>query len=269
MRISLIPSPYAIEVWWHAGGTGPRALLDAGLERLLKDDGHDVACVERQALGAPTRDALLTAHLGETALLVRMAAQDHRLPIVLGGDCLVAIAVLAAAQSRTAVAYFDAHGDFNDEEISPSGYLPGMPLAAVSGRSLSSVTTGVGLTRFVDASDITLLGVRDLDPKERAVLDGLPVKQLQPSVVGAFNPAALPTYLHVDLDVLDPSVAPAVTHPAPGGLGVETVITAARKIATLAFMSVTTLVGDRDPDKRTTEAAMTLIRGVLRSPARA
>jgi arginase len=163
-----------------------------------------------------------------------------------------------------ALAYFDAHGDFNTPETSLSGYLPGMPLACVCGRGLPDLRRAAGLGQPVDEADVDLLGVRDLDPPERAVLDGTPIRRFEPGRLDAFAPRALPTYLHVDLDALDPSMAPAVTHPAPGGLSPTEVIAAARRARSrLAAIAVTTLVPERDDGQRTQRCALEIIRGAL------
>lgn len=264
MKLTLVPSPYAIAAFNERGGKGPGALLAAGLDAALKKDGHDVVTVppRRPAIGSSDQ-VMLAAHLRETARFVKEARAQGRLPVVLGGDCLVAIAVIAALPPRPTVVYFDAHGDFNDEKSTPSGYLPGMPLAAVCGRSLKALCKDVGLDRFVDPAQVTLCGVRDLDEKEKAVLDGLPLRRVPPKSIDLFSAQKAPSYLHFDLDVLDPSVAPGVSHPAPGGLQVVEAITAARKAPDRLAVSLTTLVPEHDRDGVTARAAIEVLRGVL------
>jgi arginase family enzyme len=116
----------------------------------------------------------------------------------------------------------------------------------------------------VAESAVSLLGVRDLDPPERAVLDATPVRRYEPAHVDAFRPLALPTYVHIDLDTLDPTLAPGVTHPAPGGLSPVEVIAAVRRApAPPAAIAVTTLVPERDWEGRTQQCAVEILRGTL------
>ncbi|MCC6809947.1 MAG: arginase family protein [Deltaproteobacteria bacterium] len=259
MRLAIIPSPYAIDRWNEGGGKGPGALLDAGLDARLRNAGHDVV-VNARARGADgEKMAVLGLHLRETAGLVARALSEGRVPLVLGGDCLVALAVAAGFATPPAVAYFDAHGDFNDETTTRSGYLPGMPLAAACGRGLHALADRVGV-RAIPCDRVALIGVRDLDPEEQRVLDALPVRRFPRA--DAFFPLALPTYVHLDMDALDPTIAPAVTHPAPGGLAIADIVAAARKTQ-IAAISLTTLVPDRDPDGRTVAAALALLDGLL------
>lgn len=115
------------------------------------------------------------------------------------GSCDLAIATLPAAAARypgLRVAWFDAHPDFNTPETSPSGFLGGMPLAAACG-----VWESVPTHPTVDPRHVHLCGVRDVDPGERELLDAHGVHETPPSEG--------PVWVHLDLDVLDPSLMPA------------------------------------------------------------
>jgi arginase len=269
MKLTIITSPFSLDEPRCRGGLGPGALLADGLVEMLRGDGHDVALAER-ALDLGTGDP--RARIGRNgaiiADLVATTRAAGRVPLVLGGDCLVAIGIVAGIRQTSAgplaLAYFDAHGDFNTPETSPSGYLPGMPLACVCGRGLDDLRRAAGLTEPVAEADVSLLGVRDLDPPERAVLDTTPVRRFEPDQLGSFAPLAFPTYLHIDLDTLDPSLAPGVTHPAPGGLDPAQVVGVARRVPRdLAAIALTTLVPERDDGHRTQRSALEIIRGAL------
>jgi arginase family enzyme len=119
------------------------------------------------------------------------------------------------ARPEARVLWLDAHGDFNTPETSPSGYLGGMALAGACG------VWDAGVGGAIDPSRVVLVGVRDLDDRERELLEESPV-----TVIGAsletlvYTQNALdraPVYLHVDLDVIDPESFPA-QFPAPGGI---------------------------------------------------
>ena len=136
-----------------------------------------------------------------------------RLPILLAGECSVSVTTLPVAVRHhpdVRVLWLDAHGDFNTPATTASGYLGGMCLAGACG--LWDTGFGAGL----DPARVIMHGVRDLDAAERVALDRCGVYRLeQPAQV-----VGMTLYVHIDLDVLDPSVLPA-SFPAPGGLTPE------------------------------------------------
>jgi arginase len=143
-------------------------------------------------------------------------------PVLLAGECSIAITTLPAAlQNRpdAKILWLDAHGDYNTPETSGSGYLGGMALAGACG------VWDTGLADPIDPARVVLAGVRDLDPRERELLEESPV-----IVVGAsletlvYTQNALdraPIFVHLDLDVIDPESFPTTQVPAPGGLGAD------------------------------------------------
>jgi arginase len=145
-----------------------------------------------------------------------------RRPVLVAGQCAVALSTLPTVASRrpdARVLWLDAHGDFNTPDTTPSGFLGGMCLAGACGRW----NPGLDQPTF-PPERLVLCGVRDLDAAERESLERSPA-----TVIGAaletlvYLQNALdgrPTYVHLDLDVLDPSVMPA-QHPADGGLAPE------------------------------------------------
>jgi arginase len=137
------------------------------------------------------------------------ALDAGRRPLLLAGDCSVALSTLPVVVRHRPdawVVWIDAHADFNTPDTSPSGFLGGMPLAGACG--LWETGFGAG----VDPARVAMLGVRDVDGGERVLLDthgvGCPD--------GPEALAGLPVFVHLDLDVLDPSALPA-QFPAPGG----------------------------------------------------
>jgi len=177
--------------------------------------------------GEPAVDlATLAATL---ATEVRRARAVGALPVVIGGDCLTAIGTLGGLDGAAAgIVWIDAHGDFNTPATTPSGYLGGMPLAALAGRCLPALTAAAGLRAPVPEERTALLGDRDLDPPEHAALAASQVAVLTSAQLrdetGALPPILArlgrqgPVSVHIDVDVLDPAVMPGVAYPAPGGL---------------------------------------------------
>jgi arginase family enzyme len=145
------------------------------------------------------------------------AMTDGRFPVLLASDCSICITTLPTVLHHHAgarVVWLDAHGDFNTPETTPSGFLGGMCLAAACGRWDAGLGDGV-----LDPARVVMTGVRDLDGGERVELERAGVGTSPPDkLAGAV--AGDPVYVHLDLDVLDPSVFPA-QFPAPGGLSSE------------------------------------------------
>jgi arginase len=143
--------------------------------------------------------------------------------LVLAGDCLTAVGVVAGLQCRhddLAIVWLDAHGDFNTPEISTSGYLAGMSLAMLTGRSAQPFCGPLAMRPIPD-HHVVLVDARDLDAAERDALQASDVKR-----VGA-DPAALraalarlagrPVYLHLDVDVVNSADLPGLRFPVAGG----------------------------------------------------
>jgi len=146
------------------------------------------------------------------------AAGDR--PVSIMGDCCATIGVMAGLQRGgvdATLLWFDAHGDFNTWETTPSGFLGGMPLAMIVGLGELTMNGAVGLEP-IPASRVVLTDGRDLDPGERELLDASDVVQIG-------DPAALlegplpdgPLYVHFDSDIINSQEAPAQNYPVPGG----------------------------------------------------
>ncbi|MGV9299314.1 arginase family protein [Amycolatopsis sp. NPDC003676] len=140
-----------------------------------------------------------------TADTVAQAAK----PLVLSGDCPTSRAAVAALQRRhrdLAVLWLDAHGDFNTPAISTSGYIGGMALAMLTGRTSGLFDDTLGLRPVLDTS-VALADARDLDPAERDSLAASQVHRI-PAEPGAITAALarlgpVPVYVHLDIDVID------------------------------------------------------------------
>jgi arginase family enzyme len=138
------------------------------------------------------------------------AAQAAEQPgVITASDCTICIGTFPAVVERERGVRFlwlDAHGDFNTPDTTPSGFLGGMCLAAACG------VWDAGWGATVDPARVHLVGARDLDEDEREVVARAGVR------VGV--PQHGPVYVHLDCDVLDPSVL-ASQFPVPGGMNRE------------------------------------------------
>ncbi|MFQ5706123.1 MAG: arginase family protein [bacterium] len=186
------------------------------LEALAKPDWR----VNKASLPeARTQVRMSVLHQSLADLVAKSMAQGRR-PVCIAGDCCSTLGVLAGLQRADldpVMIWFDAHGDFNTWETTPSGFLGGMPLAMLVGRGEQSMVKAVGLTPFPETR-VILTDARDLDPGERALLEESEVVHL-PEVNEVFQQvlASNPLYIHFDTDVLNPEEAPAMNYRAPGG----------------------------------------------------
>ncbi|MFF0317719.1 arginase family protein [Micromonospora sp. NPDC005252] len=155
-----------------------------------------------------------------------LARHRPRRLLTLGGDCAVEVASVAHLAGRYAqrlfVLWIDAHGDLNTPASSPSATAHGMPLRLLLDDDAQGVLPA---PRCLSPGQVALVGVRDLDPVEveyvhrhdLTVVDA-PTLGAQPTRLAALPPPGAAVYVHLDLDVLDPSALPAVAVPTPGGV---------------------------------------------------
>ena len=236
-RVAVVGVPMDLGANRRGVDMGPSALRYARLLEQLEDLGYtveDLGDVPVSLARASRRRGRGLAYLEEirAAALVlkeRLAALPEGVfPIVLGGDHSLSMGSVAGAARgrRVGVVWVDAHADFNTPETSPSGNVHGMPLAVLSGLGHPRLTE---VFRAVDPKDVVLVGVRSLDPGEKRLLkeagvrvytmhevDRLGVARIAEEVLK--NLQGLPLHVSLDADVLDPTLAPGVGTPVPGGL---------------------------------------------------
>lgn len=172
------------------------------------------------------RMAVLNGHVADVV-------SRAELPVVYAGDCVIILGMTAGLQRRgldPVVVFYDAHGDFNTWETTPSKFIGGMPLAMLTGRGEQTIAAGAAL-RTVPDEDALLVGARDLDPGEAVLLDESSVRMVDVRDVVSAVPPGRDLYVHIDVDVVDPTDMPAVNYPAPDGPGVVEV---AASVASLA-----------------------------------
>jgi len=140
-------------------------------------------------------------------------------------ECTLVPPVLAAVREKhpdVRLVWIDAHGDLNTPATTPSGFLGGMPFAQLLGWCFDDWRRQAGLEPALPEERAVLVGGRDLDPGERDNVDRSRLHEADDAAgaLAALPPDA-PLYVHVDTDVLDPSLTPDAGFPAPGGWSVE------------------------------------------------
>jgi arginase len=215
---------------------------------------------EVSVVAAASRDAVsVVAEAVAQAVAAVTEAGDPTL--LFAGDCLAPLSVVAGLQragvDAPVVVWFDAHGDFNTPQTSPSGYLPGMALAMLVGRGPSALIDNLGM-RVVPEHDVVLVDARDLDPEEaEAVAASQLIHTDAASVAAAADqlPDA-PIYVHVDVDVVDPGQMPGMAFPAPGGPPLEAVAEALVALADTGSLCAVSFGVTLQADRRDAQAAV-------------
>ncbi|WP_243076884.1 arginase family protein [Microbacterium sp. SS28] len=202
-------------------------------------------------------EALETGVLRYSALsrtrdaIALQTAGDTEPAIVVGGDCGVSIGAIGIAADRAeslAVVWFDAHPDLHLPSTSLSGAFGGMALSAVLGDG----TTGLALEPGAVTPDrVVLAGARDYETDEESRVAELGIRAID--VADLVDPAALAAavaatgatevYVHVDLDVLDPSVLASVTAPVPFGLTLAQLTAAIAAVRDVLPLAGATIAG--------------------------
>jgi arginase len=225
--------------------------------------GAQAILADRPLAGDPQHD-LPAIHRPLKQRVAAIAAAGER-PISLAGDCLTAAAIEAGLHAQgiePLVIWFDAHGDFNTWETTPSGFIGGMPLAMLVGLGEQTYLQALELPPIPGAR-VILAGARDLDPGERENLAASAVQQFPQ--IGALLDYAWPDrpiHVHFDVDVLDPSDAPAVDYPSPGGPSAAELEAVFRSIAAtgkLAAVSMAAWNPALDADGRTRRTCLRLL----------
>ena len=246
MLIDLIGVPLDLGAGRRGVDMGPSAIRYAGLQRELESLGHtvtdtgnvEVALPETGAVGDPRLRYLdpIVDTLGQLAGRVDGSLAAGRVPVVLGGDHSLALGSIsgAAHDREIGVLWIDAHGDFNTPATSPSGNIHGMPLAALCGVGEPQLVElkgdRLGNSR-INPRHVALVAVRELDPGERRALAAAGVQVFATEYIDRYgmyetmcqaiavaNGARDGIWVSLDLDVMDPAIAPGVGTPVSGGL---------------------------------------------------
>jgi arginase len=249
----------------------PEALREAGLHANLKDvRDYGVVLPGRYrddwvpgAERLRNQDAIID-HARRLAARITRVLDDGNFPVVLGGDCGILVGAGLALRGRYGLVHVDGHTDFrNPANSTQCASLAGEDLAAAVGRHWDAIADLDGLRPYFDPARTVHIGCRDDDEglaEATAVLRAvIPAKQ---------HTAAIPDigdyWLHVDVDVLDPSVLPAVDSPDPGGLTAAELTDLLRSLRPGAVgIQFTVFDPDLDPDGRYAGLLARLIAEVL------
>ncbi len=275
MDVDLIAVPYDSGHHGRRMGAGPGRILSGGLPAALEARDHSLRITElRVDFDFPTEVGVALETQRLVARAVRNALGEGRMPLVLAGNCATALGTVAAlGPERTGVIWFDSHGDFNTPETSRSGFFDGMVLSMMVGDCWREAAATVPGFAPLDERNAVLVGVRDLDPAEEERLRSSEVRRVGVEAVRRGGEAAIgaiadelasridQVYVHVDLDVLDPSVAPINEFQAENGPSLEQVVdvieTVARRLP-VAAAALTAYDPECDPEGAACAAAARL-----------
>ncbi|MFQ5525149.1 MAG: arginase family protein [Thermoanaerobaculia bacterium] len=297
-RLALIGVPSSAGARQTGQEGGPSALRGAGLLGHLWARDLDVVDLGdlRPVTYSPDPEHSRHQNLGsvievaeQVAHRVDRALADHRLPLVLGGDCSLSLGVIAGLlrhHPRLGLMYFDADIDLNTPETTSSGVFDGMVLAHALGLGEPDLA-GIGPRRpLLSEQDIALFGYDAdsgwIDPPEVELLKSSKMSKYPLSRVRADPPAAAKEALvglesrsdailvHFDVDVTD---IPAADVHHPGGLDLDSALSALRIFVaarTCAALVVTEFNPLRDPDgsqaERLVEGLVEALTGETASP---
>jgi arginase len=174
------------------------------------------------------------------AAAVGTALDSGRFPIVLGGDCSIVLGPMLALRrrGRYGLVFIDGHADFQHPDDEPNGEVASLDLALVTGRGPEILTDLDGLRPLVRDEDVALVGYRVFGDNDHVldehvrdtaitVVDGPEVREsgatsaLGKALAAVTRPGAEGFWVHLDVDVLDDDLMPAVDYRHPGGLSWE------------------------------------------------
>jgi arginase len=246
-KISIVGVPMDLGADRRGVDMGPSALRYANLNEKLVALGYEVQDLgdlgviipETRHFGDPHAKYLreiadACIHLANLALKIRL---DDRTPLVLGGDHSIAVGTVSGvAESfrregkKIGLMWFDAHADFNTPEISPSGNVHGMPMAAIMGYGPPELTQIFGFSPKIAPEHAVMIGIREVDAAERELVkkSGVRVftmKEIDRRGIGAVMDEAISVVTRetdgfavtLDADFLDPYESPGVATPVRGG----------------------------------------------------
>ncbi|HZB28512.1 MAG TPA: arginase [Gemmatimonadales bacterium] len=248
MIIHLLGVPMDLGSGRRGVDMGPSAIRIAGVARQLAELGHrviddgDVVIKNMEELKVGNERARYLPEIARASAIIarkveRIIGLGH-FPLVLGGDHSIAIGTVsglaAFAQSqgkKLGLLWIDAHGDINTPETSPSGNIHGMPLATLLGFGAAELTSIGGPSAKISPTNVALVGIRSLDSGEKKRLketgvqvhtmsdiDRHGVHRVMKKALARVTDGTDSVHVSLDLDAVDPAVAPGVGTPVKGGL---------------------------------------------------
>jgi len=247
-KIALIGAPSSAAGFAPGTEKAPAALRAAGLIEKLQSIGYEIIdygdCAPRlfadddehkRARNIPE----IVAILNDLKPRAELAAKSGGLMLVLGGDCVQTVAIIAGARryyKHISLVWFDRDADLNTPASTPSGRLDGMALAGIIGKGSPELVRFWGEPPLVREPDTILYGVERIDPPEQEFLSRSPLRHIYAADVQARGAASAAQHalaqlhadardfmLHLDVDSIAQEDFPATTLPGSGGLSVSDV----------------------------------------------
>jgi len=246
--VSIIGFPMDLGAGRRGVDMGPSALRIAGLQSKLENLGYDVndtgdvkiEIMERQKvqnLKLKFLNEILKTSVS-LASKVEKILDKGNFPLCLGGDHSMALGTIAGISAhckknklRLGVIWIDAHTDMNTEETTPSGNIHGMPLAASLGLGNNKLVNLYGINPKLNPENCALIGIRSVDAAEKmnikklkipvstmADIDKVGIYRIMVKTLKHFKESVDHIHVSFDVDSVDPSLAPGVGTPIPGGL---------------------------------------------------
>ena len=246
-KIRIIGVPMDLGASRRGVDMGPSALRVAGLQARIKQLGYQVEDIGNISVKQPEemsygeKRAKYLAEIADACkdlgAMVEKTLEENQVPIVLGGDHSIAAGSLSGVAShfkkkekRIGLIWLDAHGDINTPESSPSGNVHGMPLAAAMGYGAMELVELLDFKPKVEAQNISLVGIRDLDSFEKKLakksgvhvftmrdIDERGMREVMSDALKYAMDDTGGIAVSLDMDFVDPSDAPGVGTPVRGG----------------------------------------------------
>ncbi|MED3646550.1 arginase [Halalkalibacterium halodurans] len=287
-KIAVIGAPMDLGQNRRGVDMGPSALRYAGLIERLQSIGYhvdDMGDIPIDRPGEVSEEKTNLKNLGEVikaneqlCLHVEKAVAKGYFPLVLGGDHSIAIGTLAGVAKRRhqlGVIWYDAHGDLNTAETSPSGNIHGMPLAVSLGIGHEKLTSIGGFAPKIKPENVVIIGARSLDEGEKAYIrehgmkiftmhevDRLGMTRVMEEAIAHVSNGTDGVHLSLDLDGLDPNDAPGVGTPVLGGISYREshlameMLAEAEIVTSAEFVEVNPILDERN---KTAEVAVELM----------
>lgn len=291
---TIIEAPSALGLSPGTVETLPDALLDAGLARRLDATRHArLAVPPYSAERDPVTHMLNAPRIRDFAVmladLVGPVVKRGAFPVVLGGDCSILLGNLLALRrmgQRHGLLFIDGNADFYQPSASPTGEAADMDLALVTGRGPDIVTDIEGLRPLVRDEDVVVFGQRDAAQAAKEGSQPLPPEiftrdlatlrhtgaeaAARAAIAHLTRPELDGFWIHLDVDVLDDAIMPAVKYRIPDGLSwqeLETVLRIALRSGRALGLDITIFEPARDTDGRIARALVhSLGRALAPSP---
>jgi arginase len=247
-KIRIIGVPMDLGASRRGVDMGPSALRVAGLQARIKQLGHQVEDIGNISVKQPEemsygeKRAKYLAEIADACKdlgeMVEKSLGESMLPVVLGGDHSIAAGTLSGVagyfkkkEKKIGLIWLDAHGDINTPESSPSGNVHGMPLAAAMGYGAMELVELQGFKPKVEAQNISLVGIRELDSQEKKLakksgvhvftmrdIDERGMREVMSDALKYAMDDTDGISVSLDMDFVDPSDAPGVGTPVRGGV---------------------------------------------------